>query len=157
MALSKAIKKYSHLAEIPADELVWLSSHLSDGEHITPAYFEPAELPLIVVQDKEAELKRRLEADESDKRISIAALSLARNFTAHIDGDIQSRLYINLNNTSIQALLRAAQNNHPQAVEAASILRAIKVLLTPTVAQGKQGDLNSALACLGNTVQQLIK
>lgn len=150
-------KKIFTVAELPADELAWLSSHLSDGERITPAYFEPAELPLIVVQDKEAELKRRLEADESDKRISIAALSLARNFTAQIDGDIQSRLYINLNNDSIQALLRAAKNNHPQAIEAASILRAVKVLLTPSVAQGEQRDLNGALACLGNIVQQLIK
>jgi molecular chaperone HtpG len=149
-------KKIFTAAQLPAEELAWLSSHLSDGEKITPAYFDPAELPLIVVQDKEAELKRRIEADESDKRISIAALSLARNFTANIDGDIQSRLYINLNNSSIQTLLEAARNNHARAAEAASILRAIKILLTPTIAQGESRDLNSALACLGGIVQQLV-
>jgi molecular chaperone HtpG len=149
-------KKIFTSADLPADELAWLSTHLSDGERVTPAYFEPAELPLVVVHDREAELKRRLESDESDKRISVAALSLARNFAASIDGSALSRLFINLNNPAMQALLSACRNQHPQAQEAACVLHAIKVLLASGTEQGVEIDLNGALNRLGSVVQRLV-
>jgi molecular chaperone HtpG len=153
-------KKIFTSADLPADELAWLNTNLgansNNSERVTPAYFEPAELPLVVVYDREAELKRRLESDESDKRISVAALSLARNFAASIDGSATSRLYINLNNAAIQALLSAYRTQHPQAVEAANVLRAIKVLLSSNTEQGVESDLNGALSRLGAVVQSLV-
>ncbi|MGB4811989.1 MAG: ATP-binding protein [Methylophilaceae bacterium] len=143
-------------ASLPADEIAWLTEHLSDKEQVTPAYFEPAELPLVVVFDREAELKRRIESDESDKRISIAALSLARQYTANIDNSAPSRLYINMNNSAIQDLLNAYRNKHPQAAEAASILRAVKALLASNVTQGEAPDLNGALKKFGEIIQSIV-
>ncbi len=137
-------------------EIDWLNQHLGNGEELMPAYFEPAELPLVVVYDKEAELKRRVESDETDKRISIAALSLARQFTAQIRGEHQSKLYLNLNNPAIQALLTAIRNHHPQATQAAGILQSIKVLLASNTAQHENSDLNGALSRLGQLVQKLV-
>ncbi len=96
-----------HLDTLPADELAWLEHHLGDGEALVPARFSPQELPLVVVPDREAELKRRLEQDENDKRVSTAALRLARQFTARIEARQTQRLYLNLDNPALQALLAA--------------------------------------------------
>ncbi|KFA26636.1 histidine kinase, partial [Xanthomonas vasicola pv. vasculorum NCPPB 1381] len=125
-----------HLDTLPADELAWLEQHLGDGdgEALVPARFSPQELPLVVVPDREAELKRRLEQDENDKRVSTAALRLARQFTARIEARQTQRLYLNLDNPALQALLAAQRAGNPQAAVAARLLRSLKVIVS---AQGR--------------------
>lgn len=44
--------------------------------------FEPATLPLVMVVNRDAELKARLEQDDADRRMSTAALMLARQFAS---------------------------------------------------------------------------
>jgi len=149
-------KRLFRHADLPADELAWLSAELGDGERLLATHFEPAELPLVVVHDRDAELKRRIEADESDKRISIAALSLARTFTAGINGEASAHLYVNMNNSAVQALLTACRQAHPQARAAAGVLRAIKVVLASGTPHHAQSDLNSALSRLGQVVQSMV-
>ncbi len=90
-------------------QLAWLREQLGDGEQLLPARFSPESLPVVVVPDREAELKQRLEDDENDKRVSMAALRLARQFTARIESRAPSRLYLNLDNPAVQALLRPAR------------------------------------------------
>lgn len=148
-------RKLFTTAELPADEAAWLSEVLGDGERLVPARFAPAELPLVVVHDRDAALKRQLESDEADKRISVAALRLARSFTAHIEGGSSTRLYINLDNPAVRQLLEAHRRGHPQAAEAAGLLRSMKVIMAGGDAAGG-GDLNTALARIGKVLGWLL-
>lgn len=141
---------------LPANELDWLNQVLGNGEKLVPARFEPTALPLVVVHDREAELKRRLEADEADKRISVAALQLVRAFTAQLDDSVTRRLYLNLDNPAVTQLLQAYRQGHPQADEAAGLLQALKVILASGAEQGGQLDLNAALGRVNRVFSLLL-
>ncbi|MCW3717585.1 hypothetical protein UE95_040685, partial [Burkholderia cenocepacia] len=138
--------------------------HLGDGEALVPARFSPQELPLVVVPDREAELKRRLEQDENDKRVSTAALRLARQFTARIEARQTQRLYLNLDNPALQALLAAQRAGNPQAAVAARLLRSLKVIVSaqgrtqpqPGSTEAGVSDLNKAFGDLAEAVTQLL-
>jgi len=71
--------------------------------------FEPSCLPLALVVNREVALKRALEDDSADQRISQAVLGLARVFTRSIAAKALSRLYINTRNPAIQTLLGATE------------------------------------------------
>jgi len=116
---------------------------------------------VVVVPDREAELKRRLEDDENDKRVSMAALRLARQFTARIVARAPSRLYLNLDNPAVQALLAAMRAGNPQAEAAARLLRSLKVIVS---AQGRaqdggaaSSDLNRAFGDIAEALQQMLQ
>ncbi|WP_010365845.1 ATP-binding protein [Xanthomonas vasicola] len=157
-----------HLDTLPADELAWLEQHLGDGdgEALVPARFSPQELPLVVVPDREAELKRRLEQDENDKRVSTAALRLARQFTARIEARQTQRLYLNLDNPALQALLAAQRAGNPQAAVAARLLRSLKVIVSaqgrtqpqpqPGSTEAGVSELNKAFGDFVEAVTQLL-
>ncbi|MDR3352298.1 MAG: ATP-binding protein [Zoogloeaceae bacterium] len=105
-----------------------LAAHLADDDEcLIPARFEPVDLPLIVVPDRDALLKRRLEEDARDKRVSTAALSLARQFAAGIDARHAARLYLNLDNPAIVAL-RETRRQGGDIRPAAQLLKAFKIL-----------------------------
>lgn len=144
-------------------QLAWLREHLGDGEQLLPARFSPEALPVVVVPDREAELKQRLEDDENDKRVSMAALRLARQFTARIEARAPSRLYVNLDNPAVQALLQAQRAGHAQAPAAARLLRSLKIIVS---AQGRPlardataatPDLNGAFADIAGALQQMLR
>lgn len=135
-------------------ELNWLSEHLADGEQVIPAHFAPRELPLVVVPDREAELKARMESDEADARISVAALKLARAFTSGIDGSVLSRLYVNLDCPAVQAVLEARREGRGDAIGAARMLWALKVVMA-SGGEDSQLDLNKALAQMCQAAQSL--
>ncbi len=142
---------------LPEAELAWLEQALGDQEKLVPARFAPAELPLMVVPDREAELKRRLESDEADKRISMAALRLVRGFTAGIDGSVQARLYVNLDNPAIAAMLAAMREDPAQAASAARLLKAVKHLMQAQgESDGHEPPLNQALAAIGDSALRLL-
>ena len=71
---------------------------------IVASRYQPESLPLVLVPDRDAELKEVLESDKADLRISRAALGLARLFTAEIDGEVQARLFVNLDCPLIERL-----------------------------------------------------
>jgi len=140
---------------LDADEARWLETHLCNGERLVGARFAPPELPLLVVPDHEAQLKARLEADEADSRISVAALRLARAFTEKVDGSHPARLFVNLDCPAVQAMLDAREAGRPEAEAAVRALWAMKVLL----AQGQDQpdlDLKGALAILQTTLLGLV-
>ena len=143
------------LDPLSADEEQRFAAALADHERLVTARFSPAELPLVVVPDREAELKRRLDEDARDKNISQAALRLARQFTAHIDSRHSSRLYLNLDNPAIAALRTALANGHPAADSAARLLKSFKIIMAGREA-GHAQELNRALQELSRTVQTLI-
>lgn len=103
----------------------WLTGALGlpDAE-LCPARFAPPELPLVLVANRDAELKARIESDETRKRLSGAALGLARLYTARITESARLRLFVNLDSPVIQRLI-AAPRPHRGADEAARMLGAL--------------------------------
>ncbi|MFF3069348.1 ATP-binding protein [Kitasatospora sp. NPDC057936] len=142
---------------LPAEEAAWLAGALADpGEQLVPARFDPPGLPLVLVPDREAELKARIEDDRADARIPSAALRLARAFTARTDGEVRARLYLNLSCPAVRDLLDAYRCGHTGSATAASLLRSLKVIMAaagPTGSSG--GDLTAALAGVGTAVSAL--
>jgi molecular chaperone HtpG len=149
-------RKLFTAAELSEADLAWLTGVLCDGERLIPARFDPIELPLVVVHDREAELKQKIESDEADKRISVAALSLVRSFTANIQGGASARLYLNVDNPAVRSLCVAHANGHPHANDAAGLLRALKVVMAGTEKSEHAGDLNQALARVGQVLNLLL-
>lgn len=137
-------------------EQQWLTEQLADGEAIIAARFLPKELPLVIVADREAELKQRLEEDEADKKISQAALRLARQFTAKITATTTSKLYLNLNNAAVSDLLAAFHANHSNAKQAAQLLKSLKVIMAGRDSHHYALDLNKALVNFTQTLQTIL-
>ncbi|MFD5085261.1 ATP-binding protein [Kitasatospora sp. NPDC058406] len=145
---------------LPADESGWLAAALTDpGEQLVPARFDPAGLPLVLVPDREAELKARIEDDQADARIPSAALRLARSFTARTDGEVKARLYLNLACPAVQDLLTAYRAGHTGSATAAGLLRSLKVIMAAASSGaapgGASGDLTAALGGIGTAVSAL--
>lgn len=137
--------------------LTRLASGLAaDGEHVVAAAFEPASLPLVPVPDREAELKRRLEADEADERIGGATLTLARLHTATLEERPAVRLYVNMANAAVRQL--AAGEGGPGSDDAFALLRAVKTLLAGTgPSTGRVGaDVAPAFAELTGVLRRLL-
>lgn len=148
--------------KLARDEEDWLASALcgkgadGKGEHLVPARFLPAELPMVVVHDREAELKRILEQDEADARIASAALRLARNYTKDIDASAPTKLYVNLDNQAIKELLSAHRAGRDTEA-LAGILRALKIIMSAGDDNGHLLDVNSALSDFCNIASALAK
>ncbi|WP_395295534.1 ATP-binding protein [Kitasatospora hibisci] len=141
---------------LPAQEYAWLAGALADpGEQLVPARFDPPGLPLVLVPDREAELKARIEDDQADARIPSAALRLARSFTARTDGEVKARLYLNLSCPAVRDLLTAYRAGHTGSATAAGLLRSIKVVMAAASAGASGGDLTTALAGIGTAVSAL--
>ncbi|MFE4975200.1 ATP-binding protein [Kitasatospora sp. NPDC056651] len=141
---------------LPEHESAWLAGALADrGEQLVPARFDPPGLPLVLVPDREAELKARIEDDQADARIPSAALRLARAFTARTDGEVRARLYLNLASPAVQDLLTAYRAGHTGSATAAGLLRSLKVIMAAASAGPSEGDLTAALAGIGTAVSAL--
>ncbi|MBB2350467.1 ATP-binding protein [Escherichia coli] len=143
------------LAELPEEQVAYLEEHLCDGEQLIISRFEPAVLPLVVTPDREAELKKILEQDDADKRISTAALMLARQFTSQIQKTKTSSLYINLNNPCVMQLVTALQHQQ-QPAAALRLLKSLKVILCSSGNKEQQWDLHQALDDFTQVIPVLI-
>lgn len=143
------------LADLPDDQFAYLETHLCDNEQLIISRFEPAVLPLVVTLDREAELKQILEQDDADKRMSTAALMLARQFTSQIKQTKTSSLYLNLNNPCVMQLV-AALKNQQQPVAALRVLKSLKVILCASGNKSQQWDLHQALEDFTQVIPALI-
>jgi len=115
-------------AEVAPESLAILEDLLGrEGVELVPTRFAPATLPVVLAPDRDVALKRRVEREEADRRISSAILSMARMFTEKIDGDVGARLFVNLDSPVIQRLMAATT---PRTRQAASIVRAMADLFT---------------------------
>ena len=107
----------------------------NDDRRIIPTRFEPTTLPMVLSPNANVRLKRRIENDEADKRISQSILTLARIFTERTDDDEAAELlYINLDAPVIRALFEADKGDQKQAA------RLLRLLVELTVASA--GDEN---------------
>ena len=80
------------------DEKVQILKELFPEEdiEIIPTKFHPSYLPIVIIPDRDYQLKKRIESDEADLRITTAALSLARKYTNELNGKTSCRMYINM-------------------------------------------------------------
>ncbi|MCY1011498.1 hypothetical protein OV079_39245 [Nannocystis pusilla] len=127
------------------------------GQRLIAARFAPAELPLVLVPDREAELKRRVESDEAAGRIAGGALGLMRMFTAKIDASVDADLYVNLDNPAIVRLLEQRAGidvTHPGV----KLLRALVAFVAGAseAAANEAEGLHTALAEYGRAVCELL-
>jgi molecular chaperone HtpG len=89
--------------------------------------FEPAFLPFALVANRDEELKRELEDDAANRRISQAVLGLARIYTQKTQADALARLYINAANPVVQALFDLSQAERERAL---TLLQPILMLVS---------------------------
>jgi molecular chaperone HtpG len=144
-----------HPAPLAPAESALLTELLAGPHHlVVGARFAPRSLPLVVIPDREVELKKRIESDEADKRIAGAALRLARLGTAKLAGTVEARIYVNLDCPAIARLVEAARRGE-RPVRAGKLLRALVALLAGS-ADGASVDLEPALATITDTVTWLI-
>ncbi|MEM7244368.1 MAG: ATP-binding protein [Acidobacteriota bacterium] len=114
-------------AEVEPHTREWLEASFGgEGLEVVPCHYEPAHVPVVLVPDRDAELKRRLESDDVDRRISTAALGLARLHVAGLDDEVLARVHVNMGSPVIQALDRTEDIGRRDAV--ASALRALSEL-----------------------------
>ena len=141
----------------PLPEQEWLAGELADERvELVPARFEPEAMPFVLVPDREAELKARIEADEARERISSAVLHLAREHTASIDGRHDARLYVNVGAPAIAALLDAHRAGRDTTV-ALGLLKAVLALMAAGERETRAGvDLDAALKGIGDAVKELL-
>ena len=142
--------------ELPDDERAWLAEQLAgEGDELIPAAFEPEGMPFVLVPDREAELKRRVEDDETDGRIAASALHLARLHTASIEGGRTARLYVNVGSPAVAALLDARRRGADTGA-ATGLLRAVLGLIAAGERNVRSGvDLGEAMADIGTAVARL--
>jgi len=145
-------------AELSADDRAFLSNMLTrPGQRLIAARFAPAELPLVLVPDREAELKRRVESDEAAGRIAGGALGLMRMFTAKIDASVDADLYVNLDSPAIARLLERRADidaGHPGV----KLLRALVAFVAGAseAAANEAEGLQTALGEYGRAVCELL-
>ena len=101
--------------EITDDKLQILKElFLEEHIEIIPTKFHPSYLPIVIIPDRDYQLKNRIESDEADRRITTAALSLARKYTKELNGKTSCRLYINLESPIINKIFTIDDDSKKQ-------------------------------------------
>ena len=141
-------------AELSDDRRARLERCLLDANQaLVPSRFRPATLPLLLIPDREVELKERLEADEADRRISRGALGLARMYTKKVDKTVRARLYLNLDSPVID---RLASRDGPGEAAAATLLKAFAAVLASHEDGAGENDLSRALGEITGALETLL-
>ncbi|SET36190.1 ATP-binding protein [Thorsellia anophelis] len=128
-----------------------LSDGLCDNEQLIVAKFLPQELPLVVVPDREAILKNRLESDEADKRISSAALDLVRQFTKKIETRPEIRVFINSSNPAIDFIIHQVKMGKDVS-KSILLLKSMKIIMTASGDSQVNVNLSQALSDISQLV-----
>lgn len=141
--------------DVCEQEKQWWSNNLADEEECITSRFEPASLPFVVVVNQDAELKQRLEADDADRRMSTAALMLARQFTQQIEHQSLRQLYINFNNPAIKALSQHYKDIDKRN-DAIQLLKSLKVILALQVQRPGEYNFTAALETFNRIISDIV-
>lgn len=145
-------------ATLPDDERTFLEeSLLRPGQRLVAARFDPPVLPLVLVPDRDAELKARIESDDADKRMGASVLKLARLHTQKIDAKANADLYVNLDAPAIIGLLANRSRGAEACAPAARLLRSLVALMAGWDEGSGRVDLSSALEDFSATVRDLLE
>ena len=120
---------------------------------VVAASFAPSALPVVLVPDREAALKRTLEDEKADARIASGLLGLARMYTASLEGGHLARLYVNLDNPVVARLVvaRGARQRH-----AAVLLKSLAALSSRDRVEGATVDVLQTLQELTAALEGLL-
>lgn len=99
----------------------------SNQEDIIFTQFKPHYIPLVISENHDAKLKKRLDNDEADKRIGNAILSLARKTLTDTTTTSERTLYINMASPMITRLIKLEPS---QQVKFSKIIRVFTNTLT---------------------------
>lgn len=139
---------------VEAEQYESFQSLFGDDETaVVAARYEPESLPVVVVPNREALLKRALDDDDADRRIAGGILGLARQHTNKIDGSSIATMYINVSSPIVMRLLEAEPDVRQYA---ADILRSIAELTSRSDASELERNLGSALERFGVALERLI-
>lgn len=133
-------------APLADDDRQWLQRELAGpDEAIVAVTFDPTSMPLVVIPDRTAELKQRLERDDLDRAAGSAVAGLARLHTAGIEDRPPVGVHVNMSCPTINHLLAARHHNPVGATRATSFLRTIKTLMAAADRdRGGDADLRRA-------------
>jgi molecular chaperone HtpG len=138
------------------EERAQLEKHLGgDDLKVVAARFAPSSLPVVRVTNEEVALKRRLEDNEVDKRISSGLLSLARQFTKTIQEDPLVNVYANLDCPLLQRLLEMEET--PRRELGWNMVQSLSLLMSPPDSENSSEALSTALQTWSETVIALIE
>ncbi|MCC6875390.1 MAG: ATP-binding protein [Sandaracinaceae bacterium] len=129
----------------------WLGA---DDVEVVPSRFEPSYLPVVLVPDRDAQLKKVVESDEANKRISGAALHLMRVWTKSVDRTAGARLYVNLGCPAVAALIAAPAERARAGV---ALLRTLVALSGEAEHAGKYMPIDAALRLFCDTVEGMLE
>lgn len=142
-------------ADIDADtEAKFVEWFGGENRRVVASYFDPAYLPIVVLTDREAELKQFYESDEADLRIASGALALARLYTDKIEEKPPLTVVVNLNADVVTRLLDASPDS---AERAARLLRALADLLVSRHAAHSKVDLPAVMKEFSDTVLSVLE
>jgi molecular chaperone HtpG len=68
----------------------------------------------VIIPDRDYQIKNRIESDEADRRITTAALSLARKYTKELNGKTSCRMYINMESPIINKIFTIDDDSKKQ-------------------------------------------
>lgn len=143
-----------HEAELPEPQAQRLRRLFAQAPHrVELRAFEPVELPLVLVPDREAVLKGKIESEDADRRISAGALGLARLFTRSLAEGPPGRLYVNTACPVVQALARG----EVAAETAVARLLLASARLWAHGASDPQANISSALEDLHGALLELLR
>lgn len=104
---------------------------LQEKEAVIACKFVPEFIPMVIVEDQSVKLKKRIEDDETDKQIGMAALRLARIHTSSIDDTVERRLFINTDNKLIDMLIQGELSEN-KVTATAQLIRSYMMSLCAT-------------------------
>lgn len=133
-----------------ADDLRALLS--GGGREVILSRFQPATLPAVLVPDRDAALKRRVESDDTDRRMSQGLLSLVKLYTDDVDETVTARLYVNVDSPVIQALANGTRH----ASEAAALVRSVAELMSSRSDDALEVDVTATLTALNTALLALV-
>ncbi len=148
-------REFFHPAAVGDDERRRLERWFAaDDAQVVLTRFAPTYLPLMLVPDREIELKRRIESDEAKKSIATAALGLARMYSKSIDEAPAARLYVNLDCPAIQALHGAPDETRELALD---LLRSFVSFSVEPEQKGKFMEVDAALQRFASSIDTLLR
>jgi molecular chaperone HtpG len=142
-------------ASLPADDAARLAHLLGGaGRTVVPARFAPTTLPVVLVPDRDAALKRRIERDDADQRMGQAVLGLVRLYTDPLDDAVEARLYVNVDSPLVQKLSRLPEGPRERL---AAIIRAMADLVATGGDDTPRVDLSETLEGMTRALLELVE
>ncbi|MCF6319313.1 MAG: ATP-binding protein [Proteobacteria bacterium] len=98
------------------------------GDEILFTQFAPEHIAMIIIDNQDVLLKKRIEQDDSDKRIGRAALILAKMHTNTISDENIRKVYINMDSPLVQRLIDLSEDGE-KSQQLSRLLRSFTVSL----------------------------